>query len=161
MNINKVEWYSDPIIDLTEDTISSENLLIGETAHQSDGSVIIGEVSPKFSTYRTYISFADMTLAPGECKTKSFYSSRTSIDVITYCFSNMWVIEKGANSITTGAINVDCHIVQTTAVADEKNGLNRHNLVIAFKNLSNETVTFNRIYFLATVIKGLWIKAYE
>lgn len=164
MNINKVEWYADPIIDLTQDTISSEHLLIGETAHQSNGDIIIGEASPKFTTGRRYISLSpEITLAPGECTTTTISSTVSSSNAITMCVSNIWVISKTATSVTAGTLNVDCHIVRTTQSSDGNDGLYKHYMLVSLRNLEKETVTFNRIYYMGLVIQGKdrWIKAYE
>lgn len=42
MNYNKIVYGSRTLIDLTEDTVSSEKLLKGYTAHDKTGSLIVG-----------------------------------------------------------------------------------------------------------------------
>ena len=49
MAINKVIYGDRTLIDLTEDTVSAENLMKGFTAHNSKGELIVGEgVEQKF-----------------------------------------------------------------------------------------------------------------
>lgn len=54
MGVNKVEFGGDTLIDLTSDTVTSDNLLKGATAHSADGEQIIGNLIPggytKFAT---------------------------------------------------------------------------------------------------------------
>lgn len=51
MAINKVVYGSNTLIDLTSDTVASNNLLTGYTAHGADGNTVNGAVS--FATYYT------------------------------------------------------------------------------------------------------------
>lgn len=44
MAINKVVYGDDTLIDLTEDTVTAETLLEGETAHDRSGNLITGQV---------------------------------------------------------------------------------------------------------------------
>ena len=43
-HVNKVVYGSDTLIDLTEDTVASDKLLRGYTAHSNSGAVIFGEL---------------------------------------------------------------------------------------------------------------------
>lgn len=45
MAINKVIYGDQPLIDLTDDTVNSEKLKIGATAHAANGQVISGELA--------------------------------------------------------------------------------------------------------------------
>lgn len=45
MGINKVVYGNQTLVDLTEDSVSSENLLEGETAHDRSGARIVGTLS--------------------------------------------------------------------------------------------------------------------
>lgn len=51
MAINKFIYNGIVKIDLTEDTVDTNNLLSGYTAHKKDGTIITGQVS--FATYYT------------------------------------------------------------------------------------------------------------
>ena len=42
MGINKVVYGNNTLIDLTEDTVTAETLISGETAHKADGTQITG-----------------------------------------------------------------------------------------------------------------------
>lgn len=42
MAVNKVEYDGKVLIDLTNDTVTSDTLQVGKTAHAADGSVITG-----------------------------------------------------------------------------------------------------------------------
>lgn len=42
MGINKVEYAGRTLVDLTEDTISADKMLSGETAHDKTGETITG-----------------------------------------------------------------------------------------------------------------------
>ena len=42
MNVNKVEYEGRVLLDLTEDTVTPENLLVGAVAHDSSGQRIVG-----------------------------------------------------------------------------------------------------------------------
>ncbi len=42
MSVNKVVYGKKTLIDLTEDTVTEENLLKGCTAHRADGTIITG-----------------------------------------------------------------------------------------------------------------------
>lgn len=42
MSVNKVVYGKETLIDLTEDTVTEENLLNGCTAHKADGTIITG-----------------------------------------------------------------------------------------------------------------------
>lgn len=42
MAVNRVEYDGKVLIDLTNDTVTSDTLQIGKTAHAADGSVITG-----------------------------------------------------------------------------------------------------------------------
>lgn len=44
MPINKVVFGGETLIDLTGDTIGSEAMLSGYTAHKADGSIVIGRL---------------------------------------------------------------------------------------------------------------------
>jgi len=44
MGVNKVEFGGDTLIDLTSDTVTSNNLLNGATAHSADGEPVVGNV---------------------------------------------------------------------------------------------------------------------
>ena len=43
---NKVEYFGKVLIDLTEDSVTPEKLLIGETAHDKSGNLIKGTLVP-------------------------------------------------------------------------------------------------------------------
>lgn len=45
MAINKVVYGNSPLIDLTNDTVNSEKLKIGATAHAANGQIISGELA--------------------------------------------------------------------------------------------------------------------
>lgn len=45
MAINKIEYGDDVLIDLTDDTVASDNLLSGYTAHDRSGEAIVGSVT--------------------------------------------------------------------------------------------------------------------
>lgn len=42
MAVNRVEYDGKVLIDLTNDTVTSDTLQVGKTAHAADGSVITG-----------------------------------------------------------------------------------------------------------------------
>lgn len=44
MNINKVIYRDKTLLDLTEDTISADKLMSGETAHDKTGEMITGSL---------------------------------------------------------------------------------------------------------------------
>ena len=50
MGINKVFYGTNLLIDLTEDTVTAENLLEGYTAHGADGELITGTASTSSSS---------------------------------------------------------------------------------------------------------------
>ena len=43
---NKVEYFGKVLIDLTEDSITPDKLLAGETAHDKTGNIITGTMQP-------------------------------------------------------------------------------------------------------------------
>ena len=43
---NKVEYFGKVLIDLTEDSVTPEKLLEGETAHDKSGNTITGVMKP-------------------------------------------------------------------------------------------------------------------
>lgn len=51
MPINKVIYGNEPLIDLTEDTVTPETLLKGITAHKADGTKITGILEPSTSGF--------------------------------------------------------------------------------------------------------------
>lgn len=50
-NVNKVIINGETVIDLTSDTVSEENLLLNETAHDSSGKKIFGTYVPPATEY--------------------------------------------------------------------------------------------------------------
>lgn len=159
MEVNKVEWYSNPIIDLTNDTVVPENLLLAETAHSSDGILITGEAAPYFSISRSVTTLSsEITLQPNECTNRTITWSRTSTDTIVTVISNLWVIETGATSVLSGALNVDCHVARTTNSYDSDKKLSSTRAVVVMRNLSDEAVSFKQIYYIRMTIKGSWVK---
>lgn len=53
---NKVEYFGRVLIDLTGDSVSSDKLLVGETAHDKSGAEIVGTIPKQEGT----------TITPGE-----------------------------------------------------------------------------------------------
>ena len=47
MGINKVRYHGETLIDLTQDSVTPETLLKGETAHDKAGEIIVGTVEIK------------------------------------------------------------------------------------------------------------------
>lgn len=45
MGVNRVDFGDETLIDLTEDTVSEDNLLLGETAHDASGKKITGKIN--------------------------------------------------------------------------------------------------------------------
>lgn len=65
MAINKVVYGGTTLVDLTSDTVASEKMLQGITAHAASGSVITGSISSKPA--QTYTpSTASQTIASGQ-----------------------------------------------------------------------------------------------
>lgn len=59
MEVNKVEYGGKTLIDLTEDTVSEQNLLQGATAHDASGKEIVGEavIPTKVSELRNDLGY--------------------------------------------------------------------------------------------------------
>ena len=71
-NVNKVVYGGTTLIDLTNDTVTAENLMEGYTAHDASGALIIGEASPD----NAYFDGSTTVLAPSAC----FSGTTTIID---------------------------------------------------------------------------------
>ncbi len=60
MAVNKVNFGSETLIDLTEDTVTPDKMLQGTTAHSADGEVIEGTLT--VNNFRTGTSEPDNSL---------------------------------------------------------------------------------------------------
>lgn len=65
MAINKVIYGNTTLIDLTSDTVASEKMLQGTTAHSANGSTIIGSISSKAAQIYTPTT-TNQTIASGQ-----------------------------------------------------------------------------------------------
>lgn len=65
MAINKVVYGNTTLIDLTGDTVASEKMLQGTTAHSASGSTIIGSISSKAAQIYTPTT-TNQTIASGQ-----------------------------------------------------------------------------------------------
>lgn len=65
MAINKVIYGNTILIDLTSDTVASEKMLQGTTAHSANGSTIIGSISSKAAQIYTPTT-TNQTIASGQ-----------------------------------------------------------------------------------------------
>lgn len=45
---NKVEYFGEVLIDLTEDSVTPETLAEGVTAHDASGKIIVGTMIPSY-----------------------------------------------------------------------------------------------------------------
>lgn len=97
MAVNKVDYSGETLIDLTEDTVTPDVLLSGETAHSASGEVITGRaVLPAYGT----------------CDTAGNVSEK----IVTIDGNDNWTLKKGAiimvkfanaNSATNVTLNVN------------------------------------------------------
>ena len=63
MGINKVVYDNQTLIDLTEDTVTADQLFEGTTAHDASGTQIIGTAKTGgFSNYQNFLSSIDATI---------------------------------------------------------------------------------------------------
>lgn len=103
MNVNKVEYEGRVLLDLTEDTVTPENLLVGATAHDSSGQRIVGTMiqssgdgtkvktgttsSPTINTGLSKIDkliiYANKIASKG--MVDMIYSSDSSVAITTFC----------------------------------------------------------------------------
>lgn len=74
MAVNKVEFSGQTLLDLTEDTVTAENLLAGCTAHNAAGQAITGAISNKTASNIT-VSGKTVTVPEG------FYENTVTKDV--------------------------------------------------------------------------------
>lgn len=97
MAVNKVDYSGETLIDLTEDTVTPDVLLSGETAHSASGEVITGKA---------------VLPACGTCDTAGNVAEK----VVTLEGNDNWVLKKGAiimvkfantNSATNVTLNVN------------------------------------------------------
>lgn len=57
MAINKVVYSGRTLIDLTSDTVSADKLMVGATAHDKSGNVIVGTMDPPSKEGTTYVEY--------------------------------------------------------------------------------------------------------
>ena len=59
MAVNKVQYFGDTLIDLTSDTVTSDTLLQGYTAHDKSGQIIIGSIGDATQSTSGLMSASD------------------------------------------------------------------------------------------------------
>jgi hypothetical protein len=62
MAVNKVVYSGKTLIDLSNDTVTSEKLLTGETAHAANGEIIVGSMKSSKEFIPLKVSFGSNTV---------------------------------------------------------------------------------------------------
>ena len=157
MEINKITWYGEPLIDLTQDSVLPESLLIGETAHQANGEIITGLAAPRVYCERSISSVStEITLQPGASTNRTITFKNNSANIICFNISNIWVIPKNDTSVLTNIQSVDCHVGRIYNNGNDN--LTQTQVVIDMYNFGNEPVTFGKICYIKWYITSSWIK---
>ena len=101
MAVNKVEYDGDTLIDLTSDTVTSDTLLEGVTAHDATGASIVG-------TYAV-TSNAVNSVYYGTCSTAAATSAKsiTCSDFVLETGATVYVKFTYANTVSSVTLNVN------------------------------------------------------
>lgn len=76
MAVNKVNYGDEILIDLTEDTVTTDSLLNGVTAHSSNGERIVGNVTVPTKVSELTNDSGYLTAVPSEYVTESELSAK-------------------------------------------------------------------------------------
>lgn len=110
MNVNKVEYEGRVLLDLTEDTVTPENLLVGAVAHDSSGQRIVGTMIQSSGTDTSDATALSEDIVTG--KTAYVNGEKVTGSMVALASSNPTVgmgrvaISKGSNDINIMFNNV-------------------------------------------------------
>lgn len=98
---NKIEYFGQVLIDLTQDTVTADKLLKGYTAHDKSGNIIVGthECSGEVNKHEQN---GDVLII------KEFYTAEQNDGVLTFDVSDTLVIKQTYNAVSNdGVLEID------------------------------------------------------
>lgn len=133
MAVSKVNYGSDTLIDLTEDTVTPSNLMKGATAHDSAGNSITGILE---ETEITTILSADSTddqVPSSKCVYNSIESVKGMIPSVP-----SWAMQSNKPSYSASEVGADASGTATSEISTHNTNTSAHNdLRLKLKGLSD------------------------
>lgn len=112
MAINKVEYGGETLIDLTNDTVSAETLVAGNTAHAANGEKITGTFDPSIYLEKTGDA-SNTTVAFSQASTRANVATGEKLSTILGKIKRFFADLKSvaftgsASDLTTGTLSAD------------------------------------------------------
>ena len=148
MNISKVNYKGNTLIDLTSDSVTSENLLTDITAHAANGNQIIGNFNPMLNSFcgsNVAVLNVNRTFNPGETyKTTIEYR-----DTSNYGYLPMMISEFCPMANATNWDMVDLRIFEYKIPIREGNKVT---FFISITNLTNKEIYCREIRYIMPMI---------
>lgn len=151
MAVNKVVYGTTVLVDLTEDTVTPETLLLGQTAHRADGEPIAGTLDP--NTPWAHVEVGEITPNAATTQFEADTTQGTPLGLI------ITLISTNDLAVTSNAIISACWVANPVETIIGK-------VLCYYKTASNRTSTTtyptyaNGVFSLNKSLRAGWTYYY-